>query len=342
MQKKLAVIVDMDEDFVTPLVYKLLEEWGEQLEIQVISQVKFYQEYFSHPRNIYILIINEQFYSDNIRKQACMYVFLLKERESDCEYRNDSCHVLFKYSSIKELYGRIMSVVRISDPLPVDHTKLYAVCSPVGGSGKTSCALGICEALANLGRKILYISGEDLQNFHYLLNADIYANPEFGLKIARRDWNIQKDLLREIEKAHFDFLRPLEKAPIAYQITEQSYGDLVRQLQNFKLYDAIVLEAPRDMNINCIHYLSRADQVLVIGMQDAYSAFKLKTFFNNIICSSEKFFLICNRFRTDRKNFLETGLQIPVCEYIEETEESFTTEYISRYGILRTTAYMLE
>lgn len=39
------VIADTDEEYISALEYKLIEEWGETVEIHVISQLKYFNEF---------------------------------------------------------------------------------------------------------------------------------------------------------------------------------------------------------------------------------------------------------------------------------------------------------
>lgn len=58
MEKKLIVVVDTDEEYLSALEYKLLEEWEEKADIEIITQLKYFQEFFGKPRNIFLLVIN--------------------------------------------------------------------------------------------------------------------------------------------------------------------------------------------------------------------------------------------------------------------------------------------
>ena len=58
------VVADTDEEYLAPLEYKLAEEWKDKGDIEVITSLKYFNEYFSQPRDIFILIINEYLYSE--------------------------------------------------------------------------------------------------------------------------------------------------------------------------------------------------------------------------------------------------------------------------------------
>ena len=77
------VVVDTDEEYLAPLEYKRLEEWEEKADIEIITQLKYFNEFFSQPRSIFMLIINEFLYNEKIQKQNCSHVFVLRENESD-------------------------------------------------------------------------------------------------------------------------------------------------------------------------------------------------------------------------------------------------------------------
>ena len=81
MEKKLIVVVDTDEEYLSALEYKLLEEWEEKADIEIITQLKYFHEFFGKPRNIFLLVINELLFNQKIQKQNCSHILLLSEEE---------------------------------------------------------------------------------------------------------------------------------------------------------------------------------------------------------------------------------------------------------------------
>lgn len=83
MSKLSIVLVDTDERYLIPLELKFIEELGNQADIMVITELKYLEEYFSSPRHIDVLLINEKLYSKDIEKHNIANTFLLLEQCSD-------------------------------------------------------------------------------------------------------------------------------------------------------------------------------------------------------------------------------------------------------------------
>lgn len=347
MEKKLIVIVDTDEEYVSALEYKLIEEWQDHARLHIITQLKYYNEFFSQPRTIDVLIINEFLYSDKIKKQNCDYTFILKEDETTAQEYDGSVVELSKYSSIKEIYTAISRTVRMEPTQSITaDTKLYMVYAPAGGCGKTLCALGLCEMLSELGKRVLYVNAENLQTFHAYLKDDVYAKPSLGYAMTEANFDIYREVLTEIGNENFDFLRPLEKSPIAYHIKIEDFSRLIQKLSVAKLYDCIVIEVSTEMTYEKIQWMDQMDKLFIITGQDQLSVDKLDCFLKNIAYSGEKYMIVCNRLNKNKENVLgpfAASLGLSVCEYIEEKEGGWMTlEDIRQKSILKTTAYMLD
>ena len=348
MEKKLIVIVDTDEEYLAPLEYKLLEEWEDKADIEVITQLKYFNDFFSQPRNIFMLVINEYLYNEKVQKQNCRYVFVLRENEQGnyTGVLDKKVRALYKYSSMKEIYADITKAVRVNtDVLPVEHTQLYMMYSPCGGSGKTIGSLGLCSALCDLGKRVLYINTEIYQDFDFYLEDKQYASASFGYALATGARDLTQRLMFEIGNEEFDYLRPFDKAPLSYQITEENYGELIRQIREMKKYDVIVLETSRELTREKLRLLEQADKIINICLQTEDAAHKNEKLLSNIYGVQDKMIFICNRYKKQEENYLGTQISLglySITEYIDEQEFSIDLGTVRRLGLFDTTAYLLD
>lgn len=348
MEKRLIVIVDTDEEYLAPLEYKLLEEWEEKADIEVITQLKYFNEFFSQPRNIFLLVINEFLYNEKIQKQNCSHVFVLRENETEDFWKTDDKkkRSLYKYSSLKEIYGEIMKNIRVhAEQMPVEQTRLYVVYASCGGSGKTIASLGISNALSDLGKRVLYINMESFQDFNFYLEDKSYALPSFSYALAIGERDIAARMLPELGKEEFEFLKPFEKSPLSYQIQEENYINLVDRIKSLKKYDAIVLEVSRDITKGKLQVMEKADKIINICTQTEDSAYKIEKLLTNIKWREEQWVFICNRYRKEEENYLSNQVSLgmyTVTEYVEERDMPLTLEMVRRQGIFDRTAYLLD
>lgn len=348
MEKKLIVVVDTDDEYLAPLEYKLIEEWENKADIEVITQLKYFNEFFSQPRNIFLLIVNELLYNEKVQKQNCRHVFVLREDEQDSYSIADDKKIrfLFKYSSIKEIYAEIMKDIRVNmEPVPVERTRLYAIYSVCGGSGKTAAGLGISSALSDLGKRVLYINTETYQDFNFYLEDKNYASPSFGYALATGERNLAQRMLNELGNEEFEFLRPFEKTPLSYQITEECYLNLVEQVKGMKKYDAVVLEMSRELTRSKLKIMEQADKVINICLQTEDGAYKNEKLLQNINWKEDQWVFVCNRHKKNEENYLSNQVSLgmyTITEYVEEQDMPMCLNMIRKRGIFDTTAYLLD
>jgi len=156
------VIADEDEEYLTPLELKFIEELDDKAEIEVITTRDYLQSFFSTPRKVDILIINKSLYSDIFSKHDIENIFILTEEESDKE------NEIYKYTSVKDIYNFVSGSVKTNTQelaAVKEGTKAILVYSPIGGSGKTALSLGISGIISKYRKKVLYISTESIQSF---------------------------------------------------------------------------------------------------------------------------------------------------------------------------------
>lgn len=349
MDKKLVILADTDEEYLSVLEYKIVEEMGDQADIEVITQLNYFREYFSQPREIFLLIINEVLYGyeERIQKQNIHYTFLLSEDEENDNLPQirGKCRKICKYSSIRDIYLQIEKEIRSSMfSRPSVETQLLAVCSVCGGCGKTLLTLGLCQELADMGKQVLYISCEILQDYGCYLDEEERMDPDFAYSMAVQDPRIESDLDRQTGIRGFQYLKPMEKLSLSYQISGEGYLALAKRLQASKRYDVIVMELPRELDMGDMRILEQANKILMICQQHQRAAMNLKNFLSSIILPEEKYLFICNRFRKDLPNFLEKIPAVTRCSasrVLPEYDEELTLERLRGLGILKAAAYVL-
>lgn len=343
MEKKKIVLVDTDEDYLSILEYKVVEEWGDAADIEIITQLGYFNQYFNQPRDIYLLVIDEILYSyeKNINKQNINYIFLLSENERDVDIDGSGVNFqkIYKYSSIPNIFQQIQKKIGFTlNPQNIEKTSVSIVGAVCGGVGKTLCALGICRDLADSGKRVLYINTEKLQDFGHYIGDFQWMGAEFGYTMAINDARIIMNWQEAIGQQGFDYLKPFEKLSLSYQITTDSYLFLTERVRDERLYDHIVVEIPVEIDRSMMRFLDMADKIFMICCQDKRCASKLEQFIQSMTLSEEKYIFICNRFKADRRNDLERSPVIQRCCiscYIPELQEPLSLESLIESGALR-------
>ena len=110
MKKPIIVLADTDENYLAPLEEKFIDETGDHIDLEIITDPLFFNEYFSQPQKIDILVISEDLYRTDLHRLNIRYIFLLTEEPDEGGTDDLRCHSIYKYTSTKEIYHRIVSV----------------------------------------------------------------------------------------------------------------------------------------------------------------------------------------------------------------------------------------
>ena len=150
MAKPRIIIADTNVDYIIPLQYKFVSEFFDKIDLEIITEADYFEELFSAPQKVDVLIISEDLYSTNIRRHNVANVFLMTEQYEDETTGALNVNRIFKYTSIKEIFNEIIS--KSADDLHIEaegkkEPQIILVYSAKGGTGKTTVALGISACL---------------------------------------------------------------------------------------------------------------------------------------------------------------------------------------------------
>lgn len=345
MGKKTFIFAEADEDYLYSIVGRFIQEQGSSISIECITSEDYLRGISDEPIKCDVLIMEEDWYNRYFRKQNIAEVFLLTENP---EAQNETMaengariKTVYKYSSVKEIYLKVMSELPIAAAMPkkARSTKVLAVHSPVGGSGKTNLSIGLCTTLKKYGNRVLYINLENIQNFNYLLDDREYLGPG--------QWNqgLSEGLEKLARNKEFDYIPPLRQSTVACGASYHQVVLALEQVRSKFLYDYIVVELPLDLDNDRLQILNTADKVVFVTKQDALSVWKLERFLENIDYSDRnKFILVCNFFQEARENYTMKSRKMSVSENIPWLEISTELQSISNLihsGVFDRLAYLL-
>ena len=172
MAKQAIILADTDEKFIASLELKFVEELNENLNLEIITDENYFNEYFSQQQNAFVLVVSEDLYTSELKRHNINKIFVLTESVDDNGTEDLEIEKIFKYSSPKEIYKHVVAQSNIDSGTNAEKETVVAlVYSASGGVGKSTIALGISEAMAKTFNKVLYINAERINSFqHYLTN----------------------------------------------------------------------------------------------------------------------------------------------------------------------------
>lgn len=357
MDKKNIVIADFNEEYLEALEFEFVKNLEQSVDIHIITDEKYFNEYFGVPQKIDILIIDEALVNETIIKQNISKIFVLSESEekvSDVNIGNKRIYHLYRYDNVKENYHKVMGQTDLAvhntagSVKNTPKTNVITVYSPVGGSGVTVTALGICCAMKKLGKRVLYMDTNTLQNFDcYFMNKEAIKHG-IGKDIASRDELFVSKMHECIGNEIFEYMKPFKPSTIANGIGVESLSFLTETMTGMNKYDYIIIDTSTDFDELKLRLISNSQRVVIVTMQDRISVWKTEQFINNIeVSKNNKFYFVCNKFSPDRENKIAVGSklsEIEKLEYVKSLEEfryDFDLSYLYNNNPFEKSAYSL-
>lgn len=298
MGKPRIILADQDENYIIPLEMKFLEELNDEADLEVITDPEYFSALFSKPQEADILAVSADFYNPSLSRHNIKNLFLLAELPEDEQSRRLDIPYIYKYSSLKEIYGKIMAVSNESLNVKLGRKggcQVVMFYSAVGGVGKTLLSLGICTCLAQNFRRVLYVNADHMNTFQFYL-PKIRAFPSSAIMgITEHSSNLFSDLSPYILHEKFDLLPPFGAALSSLGLDYRFYGQFIDSAKNSGNYDLIILDADVILDRDKISLASGADKVFLVTDQRRRSVLATNFLMQNLNCrDNEKFYFICN------------------------------------------------
>lgn len=319
MSKLTVIIADEDENYLSPIEIKFLEEIGDVAEIITITDRDYFDEYFGIPRKVDVLIIDKIFYKDYLSKHDINKIFILNETLDEIGENE-----IYKYTSVKDIYDEVIGNINLSEEIVYEkkHTNVIMAYSPAGGTGVTTLSLVLAKAIANKHKKVLYLSTENMQSMSAYEDIDENMSKLLERAIITQSYDIHTIINNEVVvRQGVSYIPPTKQATTVLGIKEENYLHLISKMKEVNLYDYIVVDTDSELTQNKCAMMALADKVVLVVAQNEGSVKKTDIFLENIDCSDlNKFLFICNKYRSEKENNLTNSSMKNQCivkQYIE-------------------------
>lgn len=323
MKKPFVVLADLDANYLVPLEDKLTEELYDQIELEIITEKEYFDEFFSTPRKIDTLIICSSLFSQDLLRHNVTDFFVLTEEPVEMQLA-DNVTSIFKYSSTKEIFNQVLYKNKEMLDVQFSHkeTQVIVVTSGIGGSGKTTLALALCENLVRNHKRVLYVSTDIIQGFSYYLQNKTALPNDIVRAFSGGDDKLYSGVMPYLRNEGFAYLPPFSRSILSLGLDSGIYNRLVTAVKESKDFDYIVVDTDVNLDKAKAELIQKADKVIINVLQDACSTYKTQCLVRNMDCrDNEKFVFVCNKFRRDIDNdymISDVGQQFIVAEFIDE------------------------
>lgn len=351
MAKPRIIIADTDPNYIIPLQLKFVEDYFEEVDLDIITDEGYFDTLFSSPQKADILIISEDLYSLAIRKHNISHIFLMTEQYEEDSTADLNVNRIFKYTSIKEIFneiaGKSADVFQNKKSI-AQETQVVLVYSASGGTGKTTIAMGISASLTKNYKRVLYINAARLQVFQHMLdNSSAITTADAYAKLAAPTDTIYQEIRHVIRKEIFSYLPPFKAALMSLGLQYSVFEKLIRSAKKSGDFDYIIIDADTTFDEDKAELIGLADKVLIITDQGRSSVVATNLLVSNVNgMSGEKYIFVCNNFQKENNNALispEISLKFTVSDYVEHFRyyEQMSLDDFSKESSIQRIAFLI-
>lgn len=308
MGKPTIILADTDELYLSTLELKFLEELGDKIELEIITEQEYFNEHFSSPQSAEILVVSENLYFSELQKQNISNIFVLTESMDEGGTEDLGITKIFKYTTIKEIYNQVTATssgIIHSETSKSKETKVVLFYSGAGGVGKTTLAMAISYCLTKSFKKALYINAHRVNSFQFYLNNTTAVPNNIYTDLLNADSNIFNRIKHVIRNEEFDYLPPFGASLSSLNLNFYVYEEIIKSAKATKEYDIIVVDTDTSFDSSKASLINLADQVIIVTTQSKASVNATNMLIKNMNChDNEKFIFVCNDFREDKYNAL--------------------------------------
>lgn len=325
MGKPVIILADTDEQYLSPLEIKFLEELDDKVELEIITDKNYFNQHFSLPQNAEILIVSENLYSSELQKQNISNIYVLSESMEEGGTEDLGIKKIFKYTNTNEIYNQVMATSRGKIQTEMSKSKDTLVVmfySAAGGVGKTTLAMAMCGGLKKNFKKALYINAHRVNSFQFYLDNSAAIPNSVYTELANPDSNLFSRIKHVIRNEGFDYLPPFAAALSSVDVDFNIYEHIIQSTKATKEYDVIVVDADSTFDYAKASLITIADKVIIVTTQSRASVNATNMLVKNMSFSEkEKYLFICNQFDANKFNALveETNIKpnFTVNEYVK-------------------------
>ncbi len=351
MPKPRVMIVDEDISFIVALQFKFVKEFFNKIELEIITERKYFEELFSRPQSAEILIISDELYDSTLQRHNISHVFVMTEHLEEGGTEDLTIDKLAKYTNVNEIFyhvlGKSASTLKIENTNKKE-TQIILITSANGGMGKTTIAMGVSACLSKNYKRVLYINASRLQCFQHMLgNCAPLSSPELYTKLSNPNERIYAELKHTIRKEIFSYLPAFKASLMSVGLKYSVYAKIALSAKKSGDYDYIVIDAESTFDEEKTRLLDLADRVIVVTGQSVDAVEAANALISNINgAQSDKYVFICNRFEKEEYSALivpEIVMKFTVSEYIDKfkVNGNVECEELSQNDGIRKVSYLV-
>ena len=317
MNKIGLIIVDHDENYLSYLNNYLSSISKGKFEINCFTDKDTFISQINNIKKKDVLIINTEMYDEVIETLGISSVLFLDESNDITEYEDN--RVLHKFRDVKNIQERAVKAYLEGNPKKVKkvyakntETQIITVYSPVGGCGKSLLAATLSNALAEEGKKVLYLNLEDIQSTSlYFSGKGNIGFSDIILDVKDKSDNFINKLITGSavdSSTNVSYLNPTENILDIEDINEEDIKWLLEAILKANKYSYVIIDTVSKFNSVYSVVLNSSHYVITPILCDENSKKKLEKFVLDV-GAIDKYHFVYNMYDGTFE------LEIPECLY---------------------------
>ncbi len=280
-------IVDVNKEYLRRLA-EGLEEY-EELSVSIYTDIKLLEKTLETKQFDVILfdpdVSEERLSFHNAKVWMALYS---EEARNSVMYRD--CDKVIKYQRISKLYKDVIKVYSdkagyIADFSNLQSTKVVAVYSPIGGAGKTTIALSLANKFQMQGKKVLFMSSEQLDSSSYANPIEETEGITMLIEAAEEASGFELKLNCAIRKemTGIFFIDGFERIVDYSTVTKEEMAGVVDKIRKYGSYDVVIIDMQSMIDGIGQAILEQADHVVVVERGGEIATRKMELFMRQAI-----------------------------------------------------------
>lgn len=282
MIRKKMILADEDEHYLKELRYEFMEK-APQLDLITFTKREKVYQYLEQGGAADILVVDEGFADEAMKGLSqSMTRIALSSSIIPC----DGFEVVKKYQRMEALLNAILlKYAQDSGSMEAvrgnSDTRIAAIYSPAGGTGKTALALAMATAGAKSGLRILYLNLEEIDSVKDILGRTHGCLSDVFLALKTKGMQVGiklKECIGREPAAGFDYVSGVESISEFEEIDGEDIKKLLQAIRDLSSYELVILDQTSGFTEKTRRILEAADVILVPVTAEEGSISKLQRF----------------------------------------------------------------
>lgn len=336
---KRLLLISSDDEYVINIIGTLTEEISEDYQIEVITDMEYLKSYTKTPHKVDTLLIDESLMAIYPEGQSVAHKYLITETD------RIGANVISKYSGVQGIMKILGTdyLRRSKRDDDVGKTRIHDIISIDNPNMNTVAAITIAKHLSAYGRKVLYISANNLQDFNvYMKEREVYSGIEEAMVIKAIVKGITGKLEQLVKNDDFDYIPQFKHLLSSYDMTSGTMFFIAEEIKKLDIYDDIIIDHPYGFSAETVTRLENSKSIVIVSNQNEDTKRILDKFLDNTKEVRENSVIICCSGEHEGTFAKEnTFCGVNVCERLGKINPDKTIEELVEMKAFRDTAEAL-